>query len=156
MKTPHTQEERLTRYIVFGGLFIILLLCGIIAYIITDLSLKDQRIFKLENFAKNVKVYNGINGDQGIQGPQGIQGIAGMKGDKGDRGDEGQPGQSIIGPQGVQGPQGQQGAQGEKGETGEKGNDGKTIFTRTNPLTGDQECRYAGNTEWQPEEECRP
>lgn len=107
---------------------------------------------------------SGIQGDPGVQGqpgltvvgPRGPQGPQGAIGPMGVQGATGVPGpQGATGPAGPQGEQGVQGPQGEPGPQGEQGPPGKTVFTRTNPITGEGECRYAGDETWQPESECQ-
>lgn len=75
---------------------------------------------------------NGQNGSSGPQGNQGSQGNLGLSGEKGDKGDKG-----------------------DVGDTGSQGPPGKTVFLRTNPLTLQEECRYAGDTDWRPASECQ-
>lgn len=110
-------------------------------YKLRDLGLRIANIQKTE----------GRQGEQGIQGPQGSQGIAGL---------------TVIGPQGSTGTQGLQGEQGPIGETGaagpqglqgpegQQGPAGRTVLTRYNVDTGQYECRYSGDEEWQPIAEC--
>ncbi len=111
----------------------------------------------------------GLQGETGqsLVGPQGVAGLTvqGPKGDKGDKGDtvvgpQGPPGadSTVAGPAGadstVPGPPGPKGETGEQGPRGEQGAPGPTVFYRQHPLTGEEECRYAGNTDWQPIEDC--
>lgn len=84
----------------------------------------------------------GDPGLQGIQGPQGVQGV---------QGPQGLPGQNgIDGQAGLDGASGEVGPQGEKGDPGEPG---KVVFVRQDK--GKWECRYEGDTAWQPIEECQ-
>ncbi len=75
----------------------------------------------------------GLQGSPGIQGIQGVQGVPGVDGQDGD--------------QGLQGETGAQGAQGEPGEPG------RVVYVREEK--GKLECRYEGDDEWQPIEECQ-
>lgn len=95
---------------------------------------------------KNGRSVIGPIGEIGLQGPIGPQGVSGpsgmsIQGQKGDTGDIG-----PMGPQGESGPQ---------GETGVQGPPGRTVYQRTNLLTGQEECRYAGDETWQPIGECQ-
>lgn len=91
-----------------------------------------------------------VTGPQGLQGPQGPQGLPGEPGPIGAQGATG-----SQGPEGPPGPQGEQGPPGPEGPQGEQGPQGRTVFYRQNVLTGEEECRYADNTDWQPIEECQ-
>lgn len=87
----------------------------------------------------------GLQGEQGLSvvgatGAQGLQGIVGAA-------------SMIPGPMGATGQKGDTGSQGAQGAQGPAGPDGRVIIQRTNP-DGTQECKYAGDTTWQPIEEC--
>lgn len=85
----------------------------------------------------------GAVGQTGLQGSQGSQGTVGLQGERG--------------PQGPKGDSGEKGDKGDTGETGPQGDSGpagKTVITRTNPETGVEECKFLGDTMWQPLEEC--
>lgn len=112
------------------------------------LHFQDTRISEL---VARLKLTPGPSGKQGDAGLTiiGATGVQGPKGDKGDTGEPGTDGKSGFGFIGQQGPQGEPGPQGEKGE---KGQDGKTVLCRQT-FTGTTECKYAGDTDWIPEEE---
>lgn len=76
--------------------------------------------------------------------------VPGQKGDKGDPGLNATPAQIQAAVEAYCTAHNNcAGAQGDRGSTG------RTVFIRTNPETGKQECQYAGDETWQPIEECQ-
>lgn len=134
---------------------LIFLVVGILAafgisYTIRDLQLQIVTISKAPGPVGR-QGSPGLNGQDGLTvigspGLQGTQGAPGVQGDSGPKGDPGTPG--LQGQPGPEGPQGEQGPQGDPGPPG------KTVYERTNPVTGEQECQYGGDTTWQPAKEC--
>lgn len=81
----------------------------------------------------------GPKGDTGLQGAQGVQGVQGIQG--------------IQGVPGADGKDGADGAQGAQGIQGEPGAPGRVVYVRHE--RGQFECRYEGDDEWMPIEECQ-
>jgi hypothetical protein len=150
VKQPDFQKFQRFIVICFAVLFLFSIVAvGYVSYKFKDLN---QYIDGVVKIAK-------IPGPKGADGQSTVttvitytEGNTGSKGEKGDVGNQG-----VQGPQGLQGIQGQtgpSGANGQNGTDGVNGTNGKTVFTRQNPITGDYECRYAGDTVWQPESDC--
>lgn len=142
------EYKRLRRLIVALWLLILFILIVISfwwSYSLKTLNKQfEARYIQLESKIQDAR--DGKDGLPGVSiiGPQGPQGIQGPKGDTGDTGAQGVQGE--VGPQGAIGPQGPQ---------GEQGPQGRSVFQRTNIITGEEECRFVGNDEWQPIEECQ-
>lgn len=140
-------HKRRDFWILLGFILLFILLVGGVAWGSNQLKYLDFKIATVKT-TPGPKGINGYNGKDAlpISGPQGIQGVQGVKGETGVQG------QSITGEQGPTGPQGEQGPQGVQGEQGVKGETGRSIICRQT-LLGETECRYAGDSVWQPESE---
>lgn len=149
LKNEKSEIERIKRLLVYMFIVLLLVICGTVAisfYALREVQLNTLDYVNLK--VKNIKVVNGKDGVS-IEGKVGPIGPQGYQGPKGDKGDTGSTGSTIVGPQG---PQGIQGVQGEKGDTGPQGPEGQpgpVVYVRTNPITGKNECRFAGDEYWQ-------
>lgn len=154
MKKPNNQEERLVQALVVACLLILVLFSTLIAYVILDISGVKKEQLNFARMLQHIQLVPGEDGLKGVDGQSivGPQGVQGPKGDTGLTGNNGNNGATVVGPTGAQGAQGEKGDQGVQGEPGPPG---RTVFTRTNPITGQGECRYAGDSGWMPESECQ-
>lgn len=147
------EYKRLQR-LILALWFFILMVCISLAFLFSfqvkklnqELTLRQAQLEGKIPYVKDGK--NGLAGES-VVGPRGEQGT---KGDKGDTGSQGQ--QGVQGIQGVSGKDGADGKDGAVGPQGETGLAGRTVFQRTNLITGQEECRYSDSYEWQPIQEC--
>lgn len=145
------EYKRLKQLLVLSWMLLALIIIAIVFWTSYQVKRLDSVIaYKEAQLRGDIPV--AVNGIDGSTGPQGLQGVAGRDGQDGQDGKDGTDG--VQGPAGPQGPQGEKGEQGERGPEGPEGPVGRTVYLRTNLFTGKEECRYAGDDEWQPIEEC--
>lgn len=146
------EYARLRKFIVVSWLLLLAVIVGMAFWGSYQVRLLNQTIaYKNAQLAGKIPYVK-----DGAQGQQGVTGQSGQAGRNGTNGSDGTNGQNgVNGSQGVPGPRGDKGDTGATGAQGEQGPQGRTVFTRTNPITGEGECRYAGDRTWQPESECQ-
>lgn len=132
--------------ILFAGL-IMLALAG--AYAIRDI----KKHLEEKNAPQVVKGIDGLDGHTPVLGLDYFNGIDGEDGLDGANSLSTHTLQPTYTNVPVPGPQGEKGDKGEQGPQGEPGPPGVAVYIRTNP-DGSQECRYAGDLQWQPITEC--
>lgn len=140
-------RKRLVRLIIVFSSLWFLSLIGLAIY--GTIQLRDVKSIAL-NQKPSIVTINKL-GTPGIKGQDGLT----VMGATGSVGLQGVAGVGMQGPMGLQGNVGPQGPAGPVGPQGETGAPGKTAFSRSNPETGVQECRYSGDIAWQPIEECQ-
>lgn len=135
--------KRLKRFIVISWALLLMVIVGLTFWGSYQIKNLKDVIAQRPEVIKGENGLNGIEGKNGLSviGLQGMPGIQGLKGDAGNPGEKGE-----VGPQGLQG---------EIGPQGLTGAPGKTVFVRNNPKTQIQECRYSGDIDWQPIEDCQ-
>lgn len=150
------QDKRLKQIIAVSWITIILILVLGTAFLSYSFDKMDKRIVdvvqhEIKSSLPQVK--------DGERGPQGLQGLQGERGDMGTRGPQGSNStstltivqQPVYTNVPVAGPQGEPGVEGAEGPQGPAG---RTVFIRQNPETAAIECRYSGDTNWYPAENC--
>lgn len=143
--------KRFKRIIVVSWFLGLLLLIGIAAYGSYHLTRLDNKIeTKTYDLEKEIEILQQPNVETRVE--KGLPGNDGKDGRDGIDGNNGTSG--LNGSQGPVGPKGDTGAAGKDGATGPEGRPGRTIFTRLNPLNNEWECKYLGDLEWQPEDDC--
>lgn len=150
--------KRLKRFLYVSWFLLLLVVAGAMVFA----SLKYGQIRDDLILVSKSEGPQGPIGESGTTGQVGRDGLSivgppGPEGPAGAAGVDGADGATIEGPtgsEGAQGPQGEPGPQGEQGPPGEQGPQGRTVFYRQNLITGAEECRFAGDEDWQPIEEC--
>lgn len=141
MYDPEEEIRRLKRFLVVC-MFIILILIMQIAFW-TSYQLNDVHKYIVKQ--PTIVAQRGETGrDSTIPGPVGSMGVPGLNGSPGTPGSKGDKGDD-----------GELGIKGAKGEKGDQGDPGVAVFIRNNPQTEAKECRYAGDSGWQPITECQ-
>jgi len=129
-------------YILAGMLFVI------IVFVTTWASMEILRIKEAINDIKpSTQIIEGEDGQDGYTPQKGLDyddGVDGSDGLNGKDGSDGQPGA-----------QGQKGDTGANGSQGVQGKPGKTILLRSNPITALEECKFLGDDEWLPVQDCK-
>lgn len=114
-------------------------------------GLKSQTIVKQtivkQTFESPLKPVNGTNGNKGQNGIDGINGVNGVDGTNGVSITPEQIASAVASYLQLHPPP--------KGANGEPGVPGKIVFVQINPVTGVLECRYSGDTMWQPIGDCQ-
>lgn len=129
------EYKRLKRFIVISWSILLVVVVGLAiwgSYEIKNLKEIVAQKPQSQIVEKPIKGIDGKNGKDGIS----IIGPIGPAGSRGERGKTGAAGKSV------------------RGDKGEQGDAGRIVFVRANPITGDQECKYAGDDDWQPISEC--
>lgn len=146
------EYERLRKFIIISWLILLAVIVGLAFWGSYEIRTLNQTIAVKEAQLKGEIPYI----KDGVQGKQGDSGLSGNNGNNGANGQNGQSGpQGTQGTTGLQGPVGPKGDTGATGPQGPQGPSGKVIYERTNPVTQQQECRYAGDSDWQPASECQ-
>lgn len=148
------ERKRLVRFAILSWILLLVIVVGITFWGSYNIRSIRREISQIPASSESKIVETPVVGERGADGV-GIQGERGPKGD---------PGQSILSPTPtpvpfpIKGDQGEKGDKGDKGDTGDAGAQGPAgiaVYIRDNPDTGAKECRFAGDTDWQPILECQ-
>lgn len=138
--------KRLRKHVLVLTSIVLLLVLGIVAWGSIEIS-------RLRSVVASIEIPQAINGIDGKDGYTPIKGVDYIDGNDGNDGRDSLSTTTIVKEPiytniPVPGPKG------EKGDTGERGAPGRTVLIRINPLTLLDECRFLGDIDWQPLDEC--